>query len=99
MAGGGIMNDPQAAPEVYYCPTVDEIEMRPGGGFDVCCDAPEKHRPVDLAALPALRRQWAEPLERLIYGWAQSNQKAGNSDAAEALFDAALAVREYGETK
>lgn len=44
--------------ELYYCPTAQEIEQRPGGGFDVCCDAPEKHEPLSPAALEAARR-WA----------------------------------------
>lgn len=27
----------------YFCPTANEVELHPGGGFDVCCDAPERH--------------------------------------------------------
>lgn len=33
-------------PVPYFCPTSGETEINPGGGFDVCCDAPEKHRPL-----------------------------------------------------
>jgi hypothetical protein len=48
--------------EVYYCPTSGEMEMYPGGGFDVCCAAPELHRPtarptdllLELPDLPSL---------------------------------------------
>lgn len=29
--------------ETYYCPTSGDIEHSTHGGFDVCCDAPEKH--------------------------------------------------------
>jgi hypothetical protein len=34
---------------VYYCPTAGEIESSCHGGFDVCCSAPELHRPVEQA--------------------------------------------------
>jgi hypothetical protein len=33
-------------PKLYYCPTTDEVEQHPGGGFDVCCDHPELHRAI-----------------------------------------------------
>jgi hypothetical protein len=29
--------------EVYYCPTVGEVEQYPDGGFDMCCAAPDRH--------------------------------------------------------
>lgn len=33
-------------PAIYYCPTSGEWEQTPGGGFDVCCDAPDRHVPL-----------------------------------------------------
>lgn len=38
-------------PDLYYCPTVDEVESGCHGGFDVCCYAPELHRPMTEAEL------------------------------------------------
>lgn len=38
-----------AAPKIYYCPTAGDIEMQPGGGFDVCCEHPELHQPLLFA--------------------------------------------------
>lgn len=37
------MSERQESGSVYYCPTAGELEQQPGGGFDVCCDAPERH--------------------------------------------------------
>jgi hypothetical protein len=37
----------EMAQNAYFCPTSGEVEISPGGGFDVCCDAPELHRPPD----------------------------------------------------
>lgn len=31
-------------PAVYFCPASGEMEMHPGGGFDVCCDRPQDHQ-------------------------------------------------------
>lgn len=31
---------------VYFCPASGEIESDCHGGFDVCCDRPDLHRPV-----------------------------------------------------
>ncbi len=33
-------------PDLYYCPTVDEVESGCHGGFAVCCYAPEMHVPI-----------------------------------------------------
>lgn len=38
-------------PDLFYCPTVDEVESGCHGGFDVCCYAPELHRPMTEAEL------------------------------------------------
>ncbi|NUT52377.1 MAG: hypothetical protein HOV94_34550 [Saccharothrix sp.] len=35
-----------ACPDLYYCPTVGEVESGCHGRFDVCCAAPELHRPM-----------------------------------------------------
>lgn len=32
--------------ERYFCPTSGDVESPRHGGFDVCCDRPELHRPV-----------------------------------------------------
>jgi hypothetical protein len=31
--------------DLYFCPTAGEVESARHGGFDVCCAAPELHRP------------------------------------------------------
>lgn len=56
------------APEqvVYYCPTAREIEQQPGGGFDVCCHAPELHEPILAGAYAAIRQQVAEEIASAI---------------------------------
>lgn len=41
---------------MYFCPSAGEIEQHPGGGFDVCCEAPERHEPITPAALAAAKR-------------------------------------------
>ena len=33
-------------PDIYYCPSGDDIECPRHSGFDVCCDRPEEHVPV-----------------------------------------------------
>lgn len=32
-----------SCPDVYYCPTSNELECSRHGGFDVCCDSPDAH--------------------------------------------------------
>jgi hypothetical protein len=34
------------AVKIYYCPNSGEWERDPGGGFDTCCDAPDRHVPL-----------------------------------------------------
>jgi hypothetical protein len=43
---------PEHVCQTYYCPSAGEIESACHGGFDVCCEAPEKHVPADQAPLP-----------------------------------------------
>jgi hypothetical protein len=31
---------------IYYCPSSSQYECPVHGGFDVCCDHPEKHIPL-----------------------------------------------------
>lgn len=33
----------------WYCPTSGDIECGVHGGFDVCCDRPDLHQPVNRA--------------------------------------------------
>jgi hypothetical protein len=46
--------------DVYYCPTAGENESAKHGGFDVCCDRPERHEPArrDLAPFPQDGVEW-----------------------------------------
>jgi hypothetical protein len=30
----------------YFCPTAEEVEQKPGGGFDQCCERPDLHLPL-----------------------------------------------------
>jgi hypothetical protein len=32
--------------KLYFCPTAEEVESQPGGGFDQCCSSPEYHVPL-----------------------------------------------------
>lgn len=54
--------DPTACcPDAYWCPTDDgqgETECPRHGGFNICCDKPELHVPMDRAA-------WHQAQERL----------------------------------
>lgn len=47
---------------IYFCPVAGEMEQRPGGGFDVCCNKPFLHEPVLPAAYAAIRRDMAEEI-------------------------------------
>lgn len=38
---------------LYYCPTAGEDECDVHGGFDVCCNRPDLHRPPVIGAAPA----------------------------------------------
>jgi hypothetical protein len=33
-------------PDVYYCPSSEDIECPRDSGFDVCCDRTREHVPV-----------------------------------------------------
>jgi hypothetical protein len=39
-----------AGVSIYYCPNSGEWERKPGGGFDTCCDTPERHVPLPILA-------------------------------------------------
>lgn len=41
-----MINTPTSKAGLYYCPTAGEVEHPTQGGFDVCCDRPELHKPV-----------------------------------------------------
>jgi hypothetical protein len=44
--------------EPYYCPTAGEMESCLHGGFDICCNRPELHRPSpDLESRDAVREE------------------------------------------
>lgn len=30
----------------YFCPTAEEVESQPDGGFNQCCDRPDFHVPL-----------------------------------------------------
>lgn len=32
--------------DLYFCPASDDVECPRHGGFDICCDRPERHVPV-----------------------------------------------------
>ncbi|WP_328344633.1 glycosyl hydrolase family 28-related protein [Micromonospora sp. NBC_00421] len=43
--------DAAATPcEMWFCPTSGETECGVHGGFDVCCNRPDLHRPVEPGA-------------------------------------------------
>jgi hypothetical protein len=33
-------------PDMFYCPTTDDVECPRHGGFSVCCDGEDLHVPV-----------------------------------------------------
>jgi hypothetical protein len=37
--------------ELFWCPTVNEVECPTHGGFSVCCEHPELHIPVETFVL------------------------------------------------
>lgn len=74
---------------LYYCPAGDEIEQHPGGGFDICCDALDRHEPISPQALAAARREVAEEIAVAIEG-----QLVGLLDGFQARSAAAAAARE-----
>jgi hypothetical protein len=47
--------------DLYYCPASGEIERKPGGGFDVCCDRVAEHQPIAPEAVEAARRLPPDP--------------------------------------
>lgn len=57
-------NAPASPQVIYWCPTAREIETQPGGGFDVCCRAPELHEPILAIVYAAIRQQVAEEITR-----------------------------------
>lgn len=66
---------------IYYCPTAGEIESDCHGGFDVCCDKPELHRPASL------REQYAAAIDAKVDG----SQGCANGNR---LADVVLSVRD-----
>lgn len=64
----------EPAQVLYWCPTAREIEQQPGGGFDVCCHAPEMHEPVLAAVYAAIRQQVAEEIATRADGIAENYQ-------------------------
>jgi hypothetical protein len=93
-----------AEPVLYWCPTAREIEMHPGGGFDVCCHAPELHEPVLAVVYAAIRQQVAEEIaaahERAEDDARRAEQTegaAGNKGAAQTWHDLAAGYMRSAE--
>lgn len=42
----------QQEDDLYFCPTVGEIESKTHGGFDACCARPDRH--IDVPDIPAV---------------------------------------------
>lgn len=42
----GLNEDYTERTEIYFCPTAEEVEQRPGGGFDQCCAREDLHIPL-----------------------------------------------------
>jgi hypothetical protein len=53
--------------EIYWCPTVGEIECGVHGGFDVCCEHPELHAAPESAISALSRRvKELEAIEKIV---------------------------------
>jgi hypothetical protein len=51
----------------YFCPTSEEVEVFPGGGFDECCDEDYLHLPLpDGPATEALTRLLSDRLKAKV---------------------------------
>jgi hypothetical protein len=66
--GTHLEDEMPCCPDVYFCPTAGELECPRHGGFDVCCDQPGKHEPVNPAdwhrAEAADERAWLDAWAR-----------------------------------
>lgn len=71
--------------DLYYCPTVQEVESRLGGGFDVCCEHPEKH--LDMPDTPATHEISKLLSERAKIPAQREEKRIYDKDADRALND------------
>ena len=71
-----MMADPTACcPDAYYCPAGAETECPRHEGFEVCCDKPGQHIPMDRAT-------WHAAQERLEQRWLWEMHRQARTVAA-----------------
>jgi hypothetical protein len=62
-----VLSQPPCCPDVYLCLAGDlpEVECPRHGGFDVCCDQPDRHVHHNPEAWHALMDRWEQHLLNL----------------------------------
>ena len=84
--------------QLYYCERSGELEIHPGGGFDVCCDkGPSGHEPIPGFAYSAIRHQVAEEIASAIED--KGDELADFSGPAPGYYAAAKLARSFGSDK
>lgn len=78
---------------LYYCPASGETESDCHGGFDICCDRPDLHQPVDTG-LTARDEQQAAPCEDCLAGTHGPNAHRKNLPPAPATITDPAYLRE-----
>lgn len=88
LEGDAAVGSSCCASEIYWCPRVGRMECPTHGGFDTCCDHPERHTPL-LGFEPqafALLKWWRENCQEVHHG---SGVEAGVADRVHGLDDGA----------
>jgi hypothetical protein len=68
----------------YFCPTSGQVEDAQHGGFDVCCDRPDLHRPATSGRAGAGEQQRDAVALWLLNKYPDAYEDWGSNERADA---------------